>query len=234
MKAKKERKAVRHPHTWLTLLVILTLSFVTILLSSQTEVGLTGGGAVQTVALAREGTSLTFEVKNIPGVYLATFKFCSDVKGGIFTFDETKPVPFTDREYSHFTVTSPDAAKVCKVDFTLKVLETVLNQKGIAVNDLRLYANGQELPLTLSKKEYYLYYTASATELGQFVIGKATATSTPTTSISTLKEEPAPVETPEIGPVEITMTEQPEPQIQQPAIVPQKVSWWQKVLNFFR
>ena len=180
---------------WVSLGLLLILSIFVIVVSTKMDARLTGGLAVQTVSIAPKGSTLDFEVRNVPGLSSARATFADNVKGLILRFDETKPVPFDGKEYSHFTVSSDQADKISQLDFTFKILEAELLRRGISPDDVQLYLNGHQILLTQTTKEdRYLYYTATSTELGQYVIGKATPAPLP--APSTVAQQTPPKETP--------------------------------------
>ncbi len=209
-------------------LLLVASAFVFTLLSTPT---ITGAATIQSISLLRAGQSFDMAVKNVKGVQQATFQFEETVKNVVITIDD-KVGSFPGKAYSQFEITFTIQPKISSLLLRLKIKEQDLLSQGIAIEDVRLYVDGTELPTTLTqKKDDYVYYTATTRALGRFVIGKKVVTPKP--EIVTPKIiEPAPAE-PEVIPTLVEEQAQPlvEEAIQQPET---RLSLWATIVLFFK
>lgn len=162
--------------TALVVIVLLIAGFAVFTLSPDTGKSLTGwASATQTISFLKSGTELFFEVK-VDGVKDLTLTFKEDIKNAVLTITEVDAVSwnFQGTVYSRFKVSSVDADKVSGAKFTLKIKQDDLKRLGIPLPELKLYFEGQEVPTTLLNKEGdFAYYTAEASGIGEFVLGRA-------------------------------------------------------------
>ncbi len=166
---------LRTAKSWIMLGFLILISFLVILLSREQRELFTGHIAVQPISYMKAGSQDFFEIKGIPGVFGVKVTFAQDTKSNQLRVEE-KEIPFDGKFYSKFTVSWKDPAAIESMEFTLKVLEEEVYRKGFNPADLRLYVNGKELPTIQTRKEgRYLYYKATSTEAGEYVIGRASA-----------------------------------------------------------
>ena len=212
------------------------------------ENGLVGNATVQNIATAKAGSALTLEVKTIPGVKEATVFFRDAVKNSQISFTEDKNIPFSGIFYVKFKASSPDAEKIEHIDFTFKIHELKLRDVKIHPKDLRLFVNRNEVPTTQVKKENeYLYYRASASELGAMVLGQTQQkqTALPVTTIPSSLPEKVKVTASPPSPQEAHSSAQTEPEVSQGALsgkatelgeqnVPEEKNFWEILKEFFR
>lgn len=219
--AKKKKLDLRkvdfllhHRFFWLGLaLIIIILPFFSLI---SLDVPLPSGKAVQTIAYEKAGTSLHFEVKNIDGLKEAILYFSEDVKNMVVNFEKIDlPSSFLGLSYSAFRVSSPDADKIEKIKFTLKLSEAELAKLNLPKDEVRLYLNNEEFETKLTKtKDNYIFYEATADQLGDFILGKKSPP-------KVLEEKPeAPAE--EIPPPVVKEPKELPPALEQPAPPPVK------------
>jgi len=222
--------------------ILLLLGFVGIL--SMIEDSTLTGGAVQTISFVKAGSELEFEI-NTNGIKSATIHLTEDTKNAkiFFTNVETATQQVKEPIYSITSVSSEKELKFSALDLKLKIKEQDLLGKNIAVSDLQLYVNANPIKTTYTKKEGdYVYYTTTATELGEFVIGKK-AKELPKALIEEVVQSP-PEE--QIVPTGVNVEEkqledsnalvgkaeqQPSGEETAPLV---KESFWQKIKNFFK
>lgn len=183
---------LRAAKSWVMLGFLILFSFAVILLGREQENLFTGHVAVQPIANMKAGSQESFEIKSIPGVFTVTVALITDTKNNLLTVKEDETISFDGKDYSKFTVDWKDFTAIERMEFALKVLEQELQRKGINPAELRLYVNGKELLTTQRKKEgRYIYYTATSTEAGEYVIGKANRPPTvqPTTALPISERE---------------------------------------------
>ncbi len=222
--------------------ILLLLGFVGIL--NHVENLTLTGGAVQTISFIKAGSELEFEV-NTNGIKSATIHLTEDTKNAkiFFTNKETVSQKLEEPVYSITSVSSEKDIHFSALELKLKIKEQDLLNKNIAVSDLQLSVDGNPTETTFTKKEGdYLYYTATTTELGEYVIGKKAAEAAKTV----VKEEvqlPTEKETVPTEAVDeedqleesnalVGKAEQMPPQEQTAPVV--KESFWQKVGGFFK
>ncbi|MBI2668352.1 PGF-pre-PGF domain-containing protein [Candidatus Woesearchaeota archaeon] len=159
---------------WACLAIILIIPVVGVI-TTQSGVSY-GERSVQKISYAPAGTQLRFEVK-VDGVKDMTFTFTGDIKNEIITIEEIPKVswPFTGEAYSRFRITADKAVelRIGKIDISLKIKEDDLLKSHVAVGDVRVYHDGQELETAYLKKESgYVYYQTATKGFGEFLIGK--------------------------------------------------------------
>ena len=223
---KPEEKPTIHSQFWAGFAIIVLISVIAILSQVEKNPSLTGAVAVQNIAFVKQGSSMSLEVKNVPGLQDATLHFAADVKGGQINFKSDDSIPFEGKSIVKFTGSGNDALKISSIDLTIKLKESQVKAAGLKPEQVTIYFNGKELSTTkvdlasaesktITDRESYLYYQATSTELGNFVVGLAT----PPSQTSAVPETPAPL--PESTPEETTPTEQPQEQeIAQPTPPP--------------
>ena len=234
----KDTKTISHKSFWICLSLIFVASLIIILSSPNV---LTGYAAVQTIAYASQGSTLHFEVRNVAGVKNVTVKFAETVKDGTIFFTEDPTIPFDGISLSKFTVSSTDAAKIGEIRLHLKVQKADLAAAGLKVGDISLYVNDHKVLTVVNEKETaishsagdYAYYNAVASELGQFVVGKAYGRvagpeASPTTVVGETIKAP---EQPLTPPALVQETAAP-PVMEKPAPV-EGESVWMKIRDYF-
>ncbi len=221
--------------------ILLLLGFVSIL--NHVENLTLTGGAVQTISFIKAGSELEFEI-NTNGIKSATIHLTEDTKNAkiFFTNKETASQKVEGPIYSITSVSSEKELHFSALELKLKIKEQDLLNKNIAVSDLQLSIDGNPIETTFTKKEGdYLYYTATTTKLGEYIIGKKAAAVAKTV----VKEEvQIPVEKQTV-PTEAVEEEQVEesnalvgkaeqmPSQEQTAPVVEE-SFWQKIGRFFK
>lgn len=162
----------KRPLLWATLMALLGI-MVLISLNTRT---ITGNAAVQTISWAEEGSSLFFEVQNVPGVKDATVTFRDLCKQCLLSFSEDETLPFSGISYSKFLVASPDEDKIGRMNYTLKLDRSSLQKLHLKPEEVQFYVNGDPTPITLLREtESYVFYQTFAAEMGAYVIGKKTS-----------------------------------------------------------
>jgi hypothetical protein len=166
-KKKEEKLGV----FWVAVGVLILFSAVIILTYDNPSVT---GLAVQPVSYINAGESLEFEIRNVDGPHSAQVYFSDTVKQQSFVIENDETIHFDGTVYSKFSVKGD--VPVSSITLTIKLQETRLRQLGLDVYDVKLYANGNELVTTPTIEDRgYLYFEATSTELGHYVIGKAAA-----------------------------------------------------------
>lgn len=180
IRARKNKNSLFHRLNYriigiIGILMLLASVFAVFTLSSEVRSSLTSWtSATQTISFLKSGTELFFEVK-VDGVKDLAITFKEDVKSIVLVTEEVDVVSwdFQGVVYSRFKVSSADADKVDKVKFTLRIKPEELDKWGISLTELKIYREGQEVPTTfLSEEGDFAYYTAEASGIGEFVIGK--------------------------------------------------------------
>ena len=222
--------------------ILLLLGFVSIL--SMIQDSTLTGGAVQTISFIKAGSELEFEI-NTNGIKSATIHLTEDTKNAkiFFTNVETASQQVKEPIYSITSVSSEKELKFSTLDLKLKIKEQDLLNKNVAISDLQLYVNGKAAETTYTKKERdYVYYTATATELGEFVIGRK-AEELPKAPVKEVVQSPPKEQT---VPTEVNVEEkqledsnalvgkaEQLPPVEETGPVV-KESFWQKITNFFK
>src|SRR3989344_4240861 len=89
MKTEKQNP-LPHKTFWASMGVFFLVSFLVMLSSLENSV--TGHATIQNIATAKAGSTLTLEVKDIPGVKEATIFFKEAVKNSQISFAEDKNI----------------------------------------------------------------------------------------------------------------------------------------------
>lgn len=240
MSKKRGQPKPNHKAFWVTLWFIFFLSAISIVFLSKDSSLI--GAATQTVSYMKAGEDLFFEVK-VDGVQYATVTFSKDVKDMVITTEQINNTLFNGTVYSIFKMYSSNDNNIQKVEFTFKISEQELNNIGLNKNEVKVYKESQELPTTLTRIEAgYAYYTATAPNVGEFVIGKKAA---PVAALVVIPSSPLPEVTPqsavETAPQPETAAAQPE--TQQPEAQPlvgraaeqeESAGVFQKTVDFFK
>lgn len=220
-KRVNRRKVSTKEVFWVTIVVMFILSVLAITFSLDSPTG----NSVQTIAFIDSG-SLTFEVKDVPGVKSAVIHFSDSVKNGKILFELDDSIPFKGNSYRKFKISSSDQDKILKVDLSLKIKEDDLLAVGIATSDVRIFVNGKEFATTFDKRvDNYFFYSATTNILGDYVIGR--------TKVVPVQEEETVIQK---APEEVIVPkpapkQEVEPVVQEPA--PVKKSVWSKIKKFF-
>ncbi len=244
MNSKKSNSEFQHGSFWVLLAIVLFLTVLTVFKSIE-QSDLTGHATIQTISFMKSGQELHFEVSDIDGVREITIQLTEDVTDSKILFKEDDTIEFTGNYYSKFVISSVDKEKYGGMKFLLKIKEKDILAKGIAIYDVRLYANGQELPTTLlpaqelpatlvNAAEGYLFYEATSPEMGDFVIGRVAPVVTEITTSTGITEEPSPVT--------VTLATEEEPLgVGEPLVgkageqaLPEESGFWAKIVSFFR
>ncbi|GEM_PF-4232929 len=236
--SSKKRVSVRlfqeHKTFFATVALIVLISLLVGVNSLETP---TGYVTIQPLRYLVAGSQVDLEIRGIVGVKSATIHVNKDVHEAIITFEQLVTLPpFDGIIYSLFQgkVNKDDVtASIDRIDFTLKILEQDLVQKGLAKEDVSLYVNNQkQLTTFLNKEGDYLFFEVSAPSLGVYVIGKANkvADEAPPALVtlpSTQKEQ--------VSPKESVEEEQEQPLVGRAEEVPQPQtpSLWEKIKRFF-
>ncbi len=219
MKEKRNKRLAEYELFWLILIVIIALPLVGVI-DLDAFSGSLEGRAIQTVALVKEGSQITMDIKDVEGVRLLKINFKEETKGAIISVEDISMVswPFDGRIYSMFRISCEDADKIENAEITLKLKEEKLIQIGLAKQDVRLYSVEGLLDTELTKVEGdYVYYEAVSDKLGEFVIGR-----------ESVKKESIAVKADDVLPV----LEEEEPILEEP--LPVKTSIFSKIASFFR
>lgn len=160
---------------WIFLGVIFVFSAITLLsyVNDSDDSSVTGHATIQNIAFIKGGQALHLGIRDIPGVNKVIILVKENIKGDRIIVYENKNIKFVGDAISKFTISSQEESKYGDLQFLLKVADDELSQRNLAVSDLKLYANGKELSLTPTEKsEGYQFYTVTASEMGEFVIGR--------------------------------------------------------------
>lgn len=219
--------------------ILLLLGFVGIL--NHVENLTLTGGAVQTIGFIKAGSELAFEV-NTNGIKEATIHLTEDTKNAkiFFTNKETATQKVEGPIYSITSISTEKDLHFSTLELKLKIKEQDLLNKNIAVNDLQLSVDGNPIETTFIKKEGdYLFYAATTTKLGEYVIGKKAAVAKTVVKEVQMpaEKQTVPTEAVEEEQIEesnalVGKAEQMPPKEQTAPIVEE--SFWQKVSRFFK
>jgi len=220
------------PNEWVILsvaLLIIGLSVITALGPSSVT-----GNTVQTIGRMNKGDSLQLSVRDVPGLVTLFTNADEIIKSGKITAEVDESIPF-DRAYVvKFKVSSE--GKFGPLQFTFKVKEQDLLDKGISRNDLRLYNELKEYPLQLLKVDHgYLYYIVTVSNMGHFVLGRvemaekeAVAKEEAVVEAPVVEEQPAEV-------MEEAATEEPlVGMAAEPSSEPEQKGFFARIAAFFR
>ena len=168
--ARNNSRLLPHPNVW----VVLSVAVLVIGLSVITALGPSSsvtGNTIQNIGRMNKGDPLHLSVQDVPGLEKIITNADEIIKFGQINVDVDESIPF-DRPYvSKFTVRSEN--KFGPLQFTFKVKEQDLLDKGISRYDLRLYHGVKEYSLQLLKIDHgYLYYVVTVPSMGNFVLGR--------------------------------------------------------------
>lgn len=217
-KIAQRKRHPRHPLVWGLLAVafaglLMIASFFiqappitgnAVSLFSETPAAAATNAAIQQISYFKGGF-LLFEFNNVPGIYKLNIEFKDLVKNGRLELREEPRILFPGVAYSKIVVIPLNLGTVGKVEYTLRLQESQLQEKGLRPEEIRLYVATQEITPTLLEKdgEYYIF-TATGKGLGDIVIGKK-------------KVDPAPEEAPKES-TSLMKEEAPVPEVQEPAV----------------
>jgi len=178
-KVRKEKQnpkcVVQHKTFWALMGIFFLVSFIFLINTLQENSNLTGRAAIQTISYAFKGSDLSFEVRNVLNVKDFKIRLAEDVKNGKLEFKEKVNPKFEGIAISGFYVSKNDVVQLSSIEIILKVKEADIIKKGLSNADVKLYLDGELLDTRIREvKEGYVFYQASASRLGEFVIGKAT------------------------------------------------------------
>ncbi|MBI2661947.1 hypothetical protein HYX11_00630 [Candidatus Woesearchaeota archaeon] len=177
-KVRKEKQSpkceVQHKTFWALMGIFFLVSFIFLINTLQENSNLTGRVAIQTISYAFKGSDLSFEVRNVLNVKDFKIRLAEDVKNGKLEFKEKVNPKFEGIAISGFYVSKNDVVQLSSIEITLKVKEADIIKKGLSNAEVKLYLDGELLDTRIMEvKEGYVFYQASASRLGEFVIGKA-------------------------------------------------------------
>lgn len=238
---KKKRKQLKNKEFWAVITIIFGLSLL-VILSSVEELNLTGHTAVQSIAYAEEGSELFYEVKNINWVKDVTYTLREDVKGTKIFIKEDEDITFNGVTGSKFSVSSNDERKIEKMVFTFKIPEKDLEEINLNKNNVRLHIDDIEKATNIEYiEEGYLYYSAEANEMGNFVIGmkKVEPVIGSAVEVQEEVEEPVVEEDEESVTPEYTPDyPEPLPMVEEPVVAEplpaEEEGFFTKIANFFK
>ncbi len=235
-KRKKEphiRQKLQDQALWMSLAAVFLFFFIGLI--SFADPSIITGSAIQNIAYVEQGATITNEVQDVPGFQQYTFEVLETIKNGQMRVDVDSSIPFTEPFYSKFTISSNQPEKIGMITMSLKIPEQELQQKHISIGDLKLFYDGQEAATTFVKKDgRYVYYSATAQGVGNFVIGKAA----PPAQIIQPSPETAPQISEDENPLESLETSEvtaPEtlPLAGQAAATPANNGFWARIKVFF-
>lgn len=212
---------------WITLGVLFVLSFLAII--SSVEKGTVTGSATVPISYLKAGSPFHFEVKNIPGVKSATVYLTDNIRGGQITLSAIEQPRFNGAVLHAFRVAATEPSKLGRTEFLFKIREKDFVEKGVHPDDLRLFVNGNAVPVVEIRPEKvqeqgtgYVFYEAvlEGFREGQYILGRAAATAGEPQGEMPLPE-----------PMGEEAQQEPEPVLRQP--LPPKPGRWQQVKNFF-
>jgi len=163
---------MRHKQSWAIIGILFLLSLMTIISLQEKEMSLTGN-AVQTVGFMKADEILTFQIQGVSGLNDATATFSQEARNIVIKFEENNNIPFEQDFYSKFTISSSNEVKIKSLQLTLVLEQRKLDQIPMSRNDIQLFQNGQPVNTVMTKIDgNRLFYTATVTSFGDFVIGK--------------------------------------------------------------
>jgi PGF-pre-PGF domain-containing protein len=167
-----KKSILEHKVFWIVLAFIFILPIV--VLMSQVGQNNLAGNAIQTISYLQAGNDIFFEV-NVAGVKSISLTTLEDVKAVKVLTEEIDNVNwnFNGKVYSMFEVSSFDEEKFTNLVFTLRIQEVDLKSIGLKKEDVRIYQDGEELNIELTRMDDdYVYYELVSNEMGEFLIGK--------------------------------------------------------------
>ena len=236
---RRSFRSLQQPNVW----VLLSVALLVISLTVITSIGPSSvtGNTIQNIGRMNKGDPLHLSVRDVFGLETIFTNAGETILNGKITVEEDDSTPF-DRPYvTKFKVSSEN--KFGPLQFTFRVKEQDLLDKGISRYDLRLYHGVKEYSLQLLKvNSGILYYIVTVPSMGNFVLGRVAAVVEKPAAVKeeTVKEpvveEPA-VEESVAAPVEELPEEVPEEPLAGKAAevpAPEKTGLWARIASFFR
>ncbi len=166
-----EDKEIKNKPFWALLAATFLVSIIVIIGIVDSTIHLTSN-AVINIAWMGAGNEFHFEVRGIDGIYNATVQILEDVKNGKIIIENDETIPFAGDYYTKFRVYSADEGKFGTINFIFKLKQTKIREEGMIAEDIKLYVDSREIPLTIAKKDgTYVYYSVNTGEMGNYVIG---------------------------------------------------------------
>lgn len=161
-----------HKNFWIALIVIMIVSFIVIFLNMDEKVTVTGK-IIQPIAFMKAESFIDIEGKEISGLSQVRIEIMDTIKGGEIIIEEDNNIIFPGKAISKFTISSKNADKIGKLTFTLRLTEEELNKAKVDKEELSLFYMEEAMETNVEKiVGSYLYFSATAPSLGNFVIGK--------------------------------------------------------------
>ncbi len=162
----------RYKVLWFVFFLVALLTVV-VLINSTYSKNLTGNViAINNVAYAKSGTSLTYAVRDIVGLNQMVLYFSENVKGASVIVEQTGK-DMKSGVYTRFVVSSLQRSKISKIELLLKVKEDDLKKLGMKPTELAVNNNGKVLiPKIIRQERGYVYYKVTSNYLGTFSIVK--------------------------------------------------------------
>jgi hypothetical protein len=165
---KKQPKPV-HKTFWMGIAAVFVISFLTVIIASQTGFPLTGK-AVQQIAFENAESQIIAGVNGVEGVREVTFTTTTDIKGGKLDINNDETITFPGKAFYKFNAKFTHEDSIGDVTYTLKLEKKVI--EGYRQNDIQLHQEG--VPILTSiilDEDRHLTLIATTSGFGNFVIG---------------------------------------------------------------
>ncbi len=169
--ARKKKRAPTPVHKafWSGIAAVFVISFLTVVIASQTGFPLTGK-AVQQIAFEKASSQIIAGVNGVEGVKEVTFATTKDIKGGKLDINTDETISFPGKAFYKFNAKFTHEDSIGDVTFTLKLEKEVI--EGYRQNEIMLHQDGVPVLTSLVMEEdRHLTLTATTTGFGNFVIG---------------------------------------------------------------
>ncbi len=233
--ARHSSRSLQQPNVW----VLLSVALLVISLTVITSIGPSSvtGNTIQNIGRMNKGDPLHLSVRDVFGLETIFTNAGETILNGKITVEEDDTIPFDRLYVTKFKVSSEN--KFGPLQFTFRVKEQDLLDKGISRYDLRLYHGVKEYSLQLLRvNSGILYYIVTVPSMGNFVLGRvAVVVEKPAAVKEETVKEPTVEEQPTAAPVE----EMPEEVSEEPLVgkaaevpAPEKTGLWARIVSFFR
>lgn len=151
-------------------MILAAFSFLTFL--SPPDSSSPTGQSIHEISYLNKGKMLRLVVKDVPEVEFVHLTAKESVKLDEVNIFTNNDISFSDFFLSKFTISSNQPENYELIRLTFRIKESSLLERGISQSNLRLYHNGNLVPLNFNKfSGGYLYYTAESKKMGDFVLG---------------------------------------------------------------
>lgn len=155
---------------WALLIVILIIPLVALISTTDNLVG----NAVQNIAFMKGGNELFFEVRNVDGIKSVTAEITEDIKGGQIIFEPDDTIVFDGVAYAKIKVSSEQDGQLGEMKIELKLRKDRMQELKLKKEDVSLYISDRKIETKYKEStELYEFFEVTASEMGEYVIGKA-------------------------------------------------------------